>query len=132
MHAGGIEIGAHSMTHPNLTRVDSLQVDVEAAGSRAVIEEQIGARVVSFAYPYGFHNSEVRRRIANHFECACGVDLGMATGTSDLFALERIEMDYLRSSRTFSLLINGGLAPYLTLRRFHRQIRHYIRRWTTR
>ena len=52
----GWEIGAHSRTHPDLTRLPSERVEAEMRDSRAVLEDRLGVRVSSFAYPFGRHD----------------------------------------------------------------------------
>jgi peptidoglycan/xylan/chitin deacetylase (PgdA/CDA1 family) len=50
----GISIGSHSATHSILREMNKLQLERELADSKAAIEEQLGAAVTSFAYPYAF------------------------------------------------------------------------------
>ena len=49
----GIEMGAHTQSHPILTRVRLEQARVELAGSRARIEAETGRPVTTFSYPNG-------------------------------------------------------------------------------
>jgi len=51
--AQGVAMGSHTMSHPILTRISPDQAQNELAGSKARIEEEIGRRVESFAYPNG-------------------------------------------------------------------------------
>lgn len=53
MQEGGIEFGAHTMTHPILTRISLDQVRMEVGGSKARIERELGEPCLSFAYPNG-------------------------------------------------------------------------------
>jgi peptidoglycan/xylan/chitin deacetylase (PgdA/CDA1 family) len=55
----GWEIGAHTRTHPHLTRIDEASIYEELAGSRRDVEEQIGGPCTSLAYPYGDHDDRV-------------------------------------------------------------------------
>jgi len=128
MHKAGIEIGVHTMTHPDLTRLDESQIEAETAGSRAAIEDAIGARVTSFSYPFGFHNALARGIVRRHFDCACSGDLGLLTPESDPYALERLEMHYFRNPSTFNLLSGPLLPGYIRLRGFPRHIRQRILR----
>lgn len=54
------EIGAHTLTHPDLRRVDDDMLTREVNGSKAELEAIIGARVNMFCYPRGRHNHRVR------------------------------------------------------------------------
>lgn len=57
--ANGWEIGSHTRSHPHLTELDDDQLDEELRGSRADIEEALGAPCTSIAYPYGACDSRV-------------------------------------------------------------------------
>ena len=57
--ANGIEFGAHSRTHANLPTLSQAELLDEVAGSGKDLESIISSRVISFAYPYGFHNQDV-------------------------------------------------------------------------
>lgn len=52
--AQGIEFGAHTRSHPNLSYVETEDAYAEIAGSKAVIESQIQKKITGFAYPYGY------------------------------------------------------------------------------
>jgi peptidoglycan/xylan/chitin deacetylase (PgdA/CDA1 family) len=53
--AGGglVEIGAHTVTHPVLATLSPTAQRVEIFDSRSTLEEIVGRRVTSFAYPFG-------------------------------------------------------------------------------
>jgi peptidoglycan/xylan/chitin deacetylase (PgdA/CDA1 family) len=48
----GMEVGAHTRSHPDLTRLGDTAVRDEVAGARARLEDRLGAPVRSFAYPF--------------------------------------------------------------------------------
>ena len=53
MHAAGIEVGAHSLTHPVLSRLNDSAVRDEICGSIQRVRDMVGVETVTFAYPYG-------------------------------------------------------------------------------
>ena len=53
MHKNGIEFGAHTASHPILTRIPLHQAQDEIISSKLKIEKEINAPVISFAYPNG-------------------------------------------------------------------------------
>lgn len=53
LHAEGVEIGAHSIGHPNLALAGSDQTRAEMHGSRAYLEALLQADVPGIAYPGG-------------------------------------------------------------------------------
>ncbi len=76
-----IEIASHSLSHPYLTKLDSARAWTEIRGSKEALESLFGARVVTFVYPYGDMNQQVRRWVQK-----AGYSLGRAVrpGTPDL------------------------------------------------
>jgi peptidoglycan/xylan/chitin deacetylase (PgdA/CDA1 family)/glycosyltransferase involved in cell wall biosynthesis len=66
----GIEFGAHSRTHADLTSLSPKELSDEVVGSREDLESVLGAKVVSFAYPYGFHNQAVDDCVRKAFDLA--------------------------------------------------------------
>lgn len=53
MSAGGVEFGAHTMTHIHLPSTDDTQALAEIQASKDAVESLTGRPCVSFAYPYG-------------------------------------------------------------------------------
>lgn len=51
--AAGVEIGSHSMSHPDFSRLDDTGAGRELWESRLVVYEQTGLEVESFAIPFG-------------------------------------------------------------------------------
>ena len=53
LHAAGIDIGAHTVSHPILARLDDKTARSEIADGRQMLESILGAPVSLFAYPNG-------------------------------------------------------------------------------
>ena len=53
LNENGIEMGAHTASHPILTRISPDEARIEIIKSKNRIEEEIGCQVHSFAYPNG-------------------------------------------------------------------------------
>ncbi len=51
--AAGWELGAHTMTHPDLSTMDYDECRREIEGGRDALEELAGAEIETFAYPFG-------------------------------------------------------------------------------
>jgi len=126
MSEAGIAFGAHSRTHPDLTRLSSGAAEEEIAASKRAIEQFLDRPVESFAYPYGAHNETVKRLTAVHFPLACATTLDFARPGSDLLALERLDMYYFRDARTFRRLVSGNARTYVRLRRLARAVRPWL------
>ncbi len=126
LHNQGIEIGAHTLTHADLTKLSAHQVEREVRNSKAIIEEAIGSSVHSFAYPFGRYNEACRAITQRHFKGACSDSLAVTSRYSDPFAIERVDAYYLRSERLFALLSNRFFAEYVRLRNFPRRLRRLL------
>lgn len=123
MHRWGIDFGAHTLTHPDLTRTSPDQANTEVCGGKTILEQALGAPVACFAYPYGFYNQPVRDLIKRNFTCACSDKLGFIKEGSDVFALERVDAYYLRTDRLFHMMPTKMFPWYIWLRRIPRQMR---------
>jgi peptidoglycan/xylan/chitin deacetylase (PgdA/CDA1 family) len=123
MERAGIDFGAHTLTHPDLTRLTDEQIEAEICESKTVIEDALGVQVDSFAYPYGYNDPRSRAIVRQHFDCACSVKMGFVTRNSDRYALERVDAYYLRSDRLFGLTHSKLFPWYVTARRIPRGIR---------
>lgn len=53
LRSAGHSVGAHTWSHPNLGRLAEPEVRSELGRSKARLEEQLGAVVDQFAYPFG-------------------------------------------------------------------------------
>ncbi|MEW5766461.1 MAG: polysaccharide deacetylase family protein [bacterium] len=125
MDTGGIEFGAHTLTHPPLTRIDPKQARYEITASKEEIEQKLGKPVAVFCYPFGDFNEEVKEMVKEAgFICACSSVYGVVDRSSDPYALERIGMESKfdapagRFSRAIFAVEMSGLADILFFRRF--------------
>ena len=91
LHDAGIEIGAHSVTHPELDTLSFGKATSELRDSKRALEDGLGAAVTTFAYPHGYA-SRATRRIAKDagYLAACRVRHALSDETENLFALSRI------------------------------------------
>lgn len=127
MHGYGIELGAHTMTHPDLTRTSVEEAEEEIVHSKAVIEERTGAAVGAFAFPYGRRNARIDEIVRAHFELACSTRLGKANLQSSPYQLERVDMYYFNNPRAFGLFQTPLFDGYLRARRVLRGVRRVVR-----
>ena len=109
MQRAGIEFGAHTLTHPDLTRLTRERVEAEVCESKAVIE-----------------SAQSRELVQQHFACACSVRMGLVTRASDRYALERVDAYYLRSDKLFDITLTKLFPWYVMARRVQRRIRRAI------
>ncbi len=60
LSSAGVEIGAHSHSHPQLDQISEPRLRVELATSKRLLEDWLGHPVCSLAYPYGYSSQRVR------------------------------------------------------------------------
>jgi peptidoglycan/xylan/chitin deacetylase (PgdA/CDA1 family) len=116
MHRWGITFGAHTLTHPDLTRLPLDQTGSEIYNSKSIIENALSSPVTCFAYPYGRYDDRIRELVRQHFLCACSDKFGLVTARSDLYSLERIDACYFRTHRLFGVILTGWFPSYVWAR----------------
>lgn len=62
--AAGMELGSHSLTHPDLRGLDDEALRRELEESKAEVERIAGRPCRTFAYPYGLYDARVVRAVA--------------------------------------------------------------------
>jgi peptidoglycan/xylan/chitin deacetylase (PgdA/CDA1 family) len=126
MRRSGIEFGAHTLTHPDLTRLSVKLAESEICDSKAIIEDALSTPAASFAYPYGRYDIRCREIVTHHFVCACSDQLGLVHASTDLYAVERVDAYYLRTEKLFSLMSSALFPLYVKARSVPRRIRRAI------
>ena len=99
----GVEIGAHTMTHPFLTRLPSEAARAEIADSKKALEDGTGRAVRLFAYPYGDVSDAVARMAEEAgFEAAYTMNPFAPNGAADRFELPRMGVYSIDGRRRFA------------------------------
>ncbi|MGZ7090380.1 MAG: polysaccharide deacetylase family protein, partial [Candidatus Angelobacter sp.] len=89
----GIEFGAHTRTHADLTGLSPSDVRAEMVDSRERLAQLVGEPIVSFAYPYGYYDDSVLRCAKEVFPVAFTCDAGLNDLRTDLSRLKRAEIE---------------------------------------
>lgn len=87
LHETGMELGAHSMRHPDLREMEDVPLRWELEVSKSEIEDITGEPCRTMAYPSGAHDARVRAATR-----AAGYELAFAfrVGPWDRFAVPRV------------------------------------------
>ncbi len=86
--ARGVEIGAHTQTHPDLTSLTDEGIADEAALSRQDLRNY-GLDSTAFAYPYGQYDARVKNAVGTAFPIAFTCEEGLNRLTTDLLEQRR-------------------------------------------
>ncbi len=93
MSSAGISFGAHTVSHPVLSRVSLETAEKEILTSREVIESKIQKPVTTFAYPFGKTADYTPPLIPvlekYHFNCAVTTETDINHPDTSLFSLNR-------------------------------------------
>jgi peptidoglycan/xylan/chitin deacetylase (PgdA/CDA1 family) len=90
MQAGGIEFGSHGKSHRDLRSLSPEKLKEELAGSRQVMEQNLGLPVAALSYPFGLYNEAVKQaaRDAGYLS-TCSLSPGIKNSSIDYYALRR-------------------------------------------
>jgi peptidoglycan/xylan/chitin deacetylase (PgdA/CDA1 family) len=107
----GIEIGAHTVSHPILLRLEPGVAQREIAASKERLEAITGATVATFAYPNGrprqdYDASHVAMARACGFTAAVSTAWGYADARCDRFQIPRM-LPWDRTALRFALRLAG-------------------------
>jgi peptidoglycan/xylan/chitin deacetylase (PgdA/CDA1 family) len=106
----GIEIGAHTVNHVDLTKAGSA-LGFEVSGSKTSLEAIVGHPVLDFCYPSGRFNPQVIQAVqAAGFESATTTQSGAAHSLSDRYTWSRVRVSGSESLDDFV----KGLQEYET------------------
>ena len=87
----GMDVGAHTRRHLDLTTIDDTTALDEIAGSKKELESALDTEVRHFCYPYGHFNDAHRAMVASAgYVSATTVRRGRAWPGDDVFALPRV------------------------------------------
>ena len=119
----GIEFGSHSRTHADLRQLTPAQVRKEVEDSADDLEELLGNRPISFAYPYGYHSPDAVECVRENYEVAFDINpraRGINHLLSDPHLLQRTMVQPVDSLVEVMLRVLRGANPLEQLRaRFH-------------
>ncbi|MET9365169.1 polysaccharide deacetylase family protein [Streptomyces sp. NPDC006632] len=87
----GMEVGGHTVSHPQLDTLTQPALHRELALSKAVLEDALGHRVVHLAYPHGYNSRAVRRAArAEGYETAVAVRHAFSSERDEAYRVARL------------------------------------------
>jgi peptidoglycan/xylan/chitin deacetylase (PgdA/CDA1 family) len=111
----GMFFGSHTVTHPQLSTLDSTAMRNEIVNSKRTIEDNLGESVNGFAYPYAFpeQNASFVRMLRDTladagYQQGVSTRIGVAQPQEDHYFLRRLPMNSLDDIPLFDAKLQGG------------------------
>jgi peptidoglycan/xylan/chitin deacetylase (PgdA/CDA1 family) len=95
MHGSGVNIGSHTVTHPQLSGLAPAEVRRELIESRTRLERELDAEIPLFVYPFGgpqdyTEQTKLAVKAAGYKAACVGEDAAARDAFPDLLALPRL------------------------------------------
>lgn len=104
--SGIVEIGAHTIDHPDLRTLSAEKQRHQIADSKHGLEEMLGVTVDSFAYPYGYYTDETVKLVREAgFVTAVTTKPGKLQSPSMLLTLRRLRPGPVTSAKGLHWLL---------------------------
>jgi len=93
MDRNNVDIGAHTVNHPNLTKIDVSAAGKEILNSKIIIEQKLGRKIQYFSYPFGaYNNCLMNLAKQSGFRGAVGGE-GLIRRNEHAFSLNRVDVN---------------------------------------
>lgn len=119
----GFEIGSHTFSHPNLSKVSEKAIEDELHLSKKELEKRVGRKIDFFSYPFGKLDDvppDFQKFVQKaDYSCCCSAHPARVFPDTDIFKLPRKPInEVFHSAASFHLEINGGREYYQKLKSF--------------
>ena len=119
----GVTLGAHTRTHPHLTRLTPAQAEQQLGGALEHIEEELGCTVGDVSYPYGDVDDTVRSLARRFYARGVTTELRPLDATDDALLLPRLDAYYFQAPGRLENWGTAGFRRHLWLRAQGRRLR---------
>jgi len=107
----GMDVGSHTISHPDLTHLSAVWLRRELEESRAELERRLDRPVLDFCYPSGRYDSAVKLAVGRAgYRTAVTVRYGYASARDDPLALPRVRVRGGMSLGEFAAALGESLA----------------------
>ncbi|MFD5233255.1 polysaccharide deacetylase family protein [Streptomyces qaidamensis] len=107
-----VEIGGHTLSHPQLDALPRQAAREEVEGCKARLEDALGHRVDAFAYPHGYSDRTVRRLVGEAgWTSATAVRCGFSSGADEVLRIARLMVRADTARDRFLAWAQGTGAP---------------------
>jgi peptidoglycan/xylan/chitin deacetylase (PgdA/CDA1 family) len=115
LRACGIRFGSHTVNHPVLYESSWVEIENQLAFSKEKLEQELGEKITSFAYPYAFPQQD--RRFVDTFkkllqeqgyQHSVTTMIGRVQSGDDLFSLKRLPVNNCDDKLLFLAKLEGA------------------------
>jgi peptidoglycan/xylan/chitin deacetylase (PgdA/CDA1 family) len=119
----GVELGAHSRTHPDLRRLPDPALADELEACAAAIAARTGRTPAAFAYPYGLVDHRVVEAVRRRYVVAVTTELRPVRRGDAPHLLPRLDGYYFRAAGRLEAWGSASFRRHLWLRASARRVR---------
>jgi len=124
----GLVLGSHSMTHPDLRRLDDPALRREVAEAADWIRRETGCEPCAFAYPYGAADDRVASVVSEHHTLAVTTEFRILGEAETAWRLPRLDAFYFRRAGRLEAFGGKEFASFVDRRRRLRKARRFFSR----
>lgn len=115
LRKAGVEFGSHTVSHPQLRNVSAARLRQELSNSKTHIEERLGERVGTFAYPYAFPETDriFVNRVGdvlreNGYEAGVSTVIGRVSQSDSPLFMKRLPINSHDDTQFFRAKLEGA------------------------
>jgi peptidoglycan/xylan/chitin deacetylase (PgdA/CDA1 family) len=130
----GIEFGSHTVNHPELENLSWPEIENELRASKSMIEERLGCRIHSYAYPYAFPQAAPRfaKRfrdvlVGSGYESCVTTQIGRARAGEDSLQLPRLPASSEDDRPLFEAKLGGAYDWVAVPQACKKDVHHWFR-----
>lgn len=115
LEAAQVEIGAHSHAHFQMDTLSASHSMDELTRSKHMLEDALGHRIRSFAYPHGYSSHRIRKQVTQAgYDSATAVRNALSPREDNPLRLARLMLMSDTSNADVEQWLDGQLAPVAT------------------
>ncbi len=122
----GIEIGAHTRSHPQLTSLSDQALAEEVDEPVEHVARELGTRPAAFAYPYGDLDHRVVGTVRRTYRRACTTELRALGHGEDPVRLPRLDAYYFRAPGQLEQWGSSAFQRRIWIRAQARRVRRFV------
>lgn len=107
----GMEIGAHTLTHRNLTELSDKEIKAEIVKSKKILEDELEIEIKTFCYPRGKYNKKIIEEVKQAgFKMACTTTQGYFSINDNIYEIKRFGIG--EDMEGFKAIVEGRWDSY--------------------